>query len=1036
MDALAATTNRGQMCKERQASGSTSETSSSALTSSTKTSSSSSIDEENRTLTLMSPGGGDPLVFEFKSPNAEFIEIIRLAMDEFESLYPMLGQFALHSESIYAADFDTLKQISLIFNKMAQTFVALWKGATNPNSSASSKLLQRVINLCYNKAVDNEKALNKHYEAFSSQTYGETTFKRMELILDEIKPTSNDVFVDLGSGVGQLVAHVAGGSKVKAAYGIEIAALPANFAARLEEEFRKLMKFYGKTVRPFSLENADFLDKKYRDLITNQATIIFINNFAFQADLEAKIKTYLLQELKDGTKIISTKPYVPLNKTVNERHMNDISSIMDVYEMKKCPNPCSWTSADVPYYLHIVNQEKLEKYFYFRNQVRSSESRPSSTPSSRNSHSRESSVGYREKKKLLVAVAITCNFGPTTRKKWNDIVGVKKPQKVAADVDLNDEGKQAIYEDVSSESDSSEEDKKKRKKAKDRLKALKAKEKPRKNKSTPDVKNVKSEFGYPVNGTKLSADAEEGMELMHRMTCAVNEGRTVDPNDPKSILVAGLPKKSTRNSTTNGKKTTSTLVQPLLDIMANRGSNKTPAAPKNIYSSKYPQLNSFMGELLRGFEDFLDSMQTPEFVQSITQKLNADKGKQEPIDGGQTQNATSSHLTIPNGINVESLLQRFDRIEAKNAEVLDEMAALRKEILSLSKTALPTKLNGIIPTTPLNIGTGNNLTSNFAQPNSNTSALAKAYSELRSLFGQNGMINQDLINALTAQQLSTSSYDNNLNLRNYTVGAALNSAVTPQQQSPNVHPTNNLANAIGSGFSSSTSSLDTSNQFGSVQMNGITQQHLASLYRNVSVPSQQQQSFPNSTQQLLQTASQNAGLIATPQNLLMSLMNGPQLSQLLPSNPATTFATTSSSSSFASTYNLDGTNSVSTMPTANAATPTTTRKPRAKKSDESSRNSKSNVDLPNSTDVTHVADESTERRIKTKNKRSRSDVNNSEQKSNIQLSDFYNSSTASKRNCLDPAIGISNVMPVEAVLTNQLAIDSRLSTSNDNKSFV
>ncbi|KAI6203103.1 Histone-lysine N-methyltransferase, H3 lysine-79 specific [Aphelenchoides besseyi] len=1033
MDAPAATTTRGQMCKERQASGSTSETSSSALTSSTKTSSSSSIDEENRTLTLMSPGGGDPLIFEFKPPNAEFIEIMRLAMDEFESLYPMLGQFSLHSESIYAADFDTLKQISLIFNKMAQTFVSLWKGATNPNSSASSKLLQRVINLCYNKAVDNEKALNKHYEAFSSQTYGETTFKRMELILDEIKPTSNDVFVDLGSGVGQLVAHVAGGSKVKAAYGIEIASLPANFAARLEEEFRKLMKFYGKTVRPFSLENADFLDEKYRDLITNQATIIFINNFAFQADLEAKIKTYLLQELKDGTKIISTKPYVALNKTVNERHMNDISSIMDVYEMKKCPNPCSWTSADVPYYLHVVNQEKLEKYFYFRNQVRSSESRPSSTPSSRNSHSRESSVGYREKK----AVGRRSNnlFGPTTRKKWNDIVGVKNPQKVAVDVEPNDEGKKAIYEDVSSESDSSEEDKKKRKKAKDRLKALKAKEKPRKSKLTPDLKNVKSEFGHPVNGTKLSADAEEGMELMHRMTCAVNEGRFVDPNDPKSILVTGLPKKSTRNSTTNGKKTTSTLVQPLLDIMANRGSNKTPAAPKNIYSSKYPQLNCFMGELLRGFEDFLDSMQTPEFVQSITQKLNADKGKQEQSDGGQTQNATSSHLTMPNGLNVESLLQRFDRIEAKNAEVLDEMAALRKEILSLSKTAMPVKLNGMIPTTPLNVGTGNNLASNFAQPNSNTSALSKAY-ELRSLFGQNGMINQDLIKALTAQQLATSSYDNNLNLRNYAVGAALSSAVTPQQLSPNVHPTNNLANAIGSGFANSTNSLDTSNQFGSVQMNGLAQQHLASLYRNVSVPPQQQQSFSNSTQQLLQTASQNAGLIANPQNLLMSLMNGSQLSQLLPSNPATTFATTSSSSSFAPSYNLDAANSVSTMPTANTTTSTTTRKPRAKKSDESNRNSKSNVNLLNSSDVTHATDESTERRIKTKNKRSRSDVNNSDQKSNIQLSDFYDSSTASKRNCLDPTIGMTNVMPVEAVLTNQLAIDSRLSTSNDNKSFV
>lgn len=101
------------------------------------------------------------------------------------------------------------------------------------------KFLNRIITHCYNKAVEDEKALNKHYEPFSSCTYGETSFNRMQMIIDEIKPTAQDVFVDLGSGVGQLVVHMAGGSRVKKAHGIEIAKLPARFAARLEEEFRK-----------------------------------------------------------------------------------------------------------------------------------------------------------------------------------------------------------------------------------------------------------------------------------------------------------------------------------------------------------------------------------------------------------------------------------------------------------------------------------------------------------------------------------------------------------------------------------------------------------------------------------------------------------------------------------------------------------------------------------------------------------------------------------------------------------------------------
>jgi hypothetical protein len=43
----------------------------------------------------------------------------------------------------------------------------------------------------------------------------------------------------------------------------------------------------------------------------------------------------------------------------------DISVITEVIEMKPCPNPCSWTSAYVPYYLHTINRTKVFlKFFY------------------------------------------------------------------------------------------------------------------------------------------------------------------------------------------------------------------------------------------------------------------------------------------------------------------------------------------------------------------------------------------------------------------------------------------------------------------------------------------------------------------------------------------------------------------------------------------------------------------------------------------------------------------------------------------------
>ncbi|EJW83343.1 hypothetical protein WUBG_05745 [Wuchereria bancrofti] len=123
------------------------------------------------------------------------------------------------------------------------------------------------------------------------------------------------------------------------------------------------MKWYGKKFRPFELHKGDFLDEKFRDLITKEATIILINNFAFTAELETRIKRELLSELKDGTRIISTKPYGLPNRTITDRHLNDISAILDVFEMAQCENACSWTSNYVAYYHHIINRAKLEKYF-------------------------------------------------------------------------------------------------------------------------------------------------------------------------------------------------------------------------------------------------------------------------------------------------------------------------------------------------------------------------------------------------------------------------------------------------------------------------------------------------------------------------------------------------------------------------------------------------------------------------------------------------------------------------------------------------
>ena len=67
----------------------------------------------------------------------------------------------------------------------------------------------------------------------------------------------------------------------------------------MDEHFRKMMRWYGKIFNHYELYDGNFLDKTYRDVRTNKntefdwradATIIFVNNYAFAEDLNLKVR--------------------------------------------------------------------------------------------------------------------------------------------------------------------------------------------------------------------------------------------------------------------------------------------------------------------------------------------------------------------------------------------------------------------------------------------------------------------------------------------------------------------------------------------------------------------------------------------------------------------------------------------------------------------------------------------------------------------------------------------------------------------------
>ncbi|VEN63728.1 unnamed protein product, partial [Callosobruchus maculatus] len=180
-------------------------------------------------------------------------------------------------------------------------------------------------------------------------------------MIDQIEITPEDIFIDLGSGVGQVVLQMAAATPCKICLGIEKAEVPSRYAESMNKNFRTWMQWYGKKYGEYKLLKGDFLTEEHREKI-NQATIVFVNNFAFGPSVDHQLKERFA-DLKDGARIVSSKSFCPLNFRITDRNLSDIGTIMHVSEMSPLRGSVSWTGKPVSYYLHIIDRTKLERYF-------------------------------------------------------------------------------------------------------------------------------------------------------------------------------------------------------------------------------------------------------------------------------------------------------------------------------------------------------------------------------------------------------------------------------------------------------------------------------------------------------------------------------------------------------------------------------------------------------------------------------------------------------------------------------------------------
>lgn len=124
----------------------------------------------------------------------------------------------------------------------------------------------------------------------SLKVYGETSPDLIDCILKNINLNEDQVFIDLGSGVGNVVLQVAALANCKQVYGIEYEETPATYARAMADEFRSWMRWYGKQYSDFQLEQGDFLTHPTIDEKIREADVIFVNNYVFGSRVNHELK--------------------------------------------------------------------------------------------------------------------------------------------------------------------------------------------------------------------------------------------------------------------------------------------------------------------------------------------------------------------------------------------------------------------------------------------------------------------------------------------------------------------------------------------------------------------------------------------------------------------------------------------------------------------------------------------------------------------------------------------------------------------------
>ncbi|KAK1146101.1 Nucleosomal histone H3-Lys79 methylase [Aspergillus melleus] len=221
-------------------------------------------------------------------------------------------------------------------------------------------LVERILTQIYSRTVSPRVESLRQYENGTDNVYGELLPRFISTIFKETGLKSGQVFVDLGSGVGNVVLQAALEIGCES-WGCEMMQNACDLANLQQSEFKARCRLWGIAPGKTHLVSGDFLREQSIIDVLKRADVILINNQAFTPQLNNELINHFL-DMKEGCQIVSLKSFVPAGHKIQSRNLNSPINLLKVKQRNYWSNSVSWTDVGGTYFIATKDSSRLKAF--------------------------------------------------------------------------------------------------------------------------------------------------------------------------------------------------------------------------------------------------------------------------------------------------------------------------------------------------------------------------------------------------------------------------------------------------------------------------------------------------------------------------------------------------------------------------------------------------------------------------------------------------------------------------------------------------